>query len=128
MSKKKRFGVSLDEDTFEELDRVAKGLGVDRSRLVALATREYLAGQVHFAKPHECEGVLILSYTSRDKGEVDKLLEGSGSLIMSRSHFHTRSGCCVEVLYVRGPSDSVWNLHVSANKLCRECRYVPICL
>lgn len=128
MTRKKRFGVSLDEDVFEALDGVAKGLGVDRSRLVALATREYLAGQLHFTKPHECEGVLILSYTSSEKNEVDKLLESNGSLIVGRSHFHAKAGCCVEMLYVRGFSDSIWNLHASANRICRECRYVPVCL
>ncbi|MEM3892852.1 MAG: hypothetical protein QXR12_02750 [Thermofilum sp.] len=128
MTRKKRFGVSLDKETFELLDGVAKGLGIDRSRLIALATREYLAGQLHFTRPHECDGVLILSYSSSDKSEVDELLESSGPLIVSRSHLHTKAGCCVEMLYVRGPSDSIWNLHASANKVCKECRYVPVCL
>lgn len=128
MTRKKRFGISLEENLFEELDRAAKTIGSDRSRLVSLATREYLMEKIHFERPHECEGVLIASYSSEAKGELDKLLESSGSLVLNRSHFHSRGGGCIEVIYLRGSSDSVWNLQVAIGRICRSYRYVPTCL
>lgn len=126
--RRRRFGVSLEEEIYEELTRLSEALGVDRSRLVAMAAREFLAGKLHFARQHECEGVLVASYSSDRKGEIDELLERNGSLVVSRSHFHSRGGCCVEVLYLRGSSESVWELHAAISRLCRECRYVPTCL
>ncbi|MEM0308906.1 MAG: ribbon-helix-helix protein, CopG family, partial [Thermofilaceae archaeon] len=93
MTRKRRFGISLDKDLFEELDRAAKAIGADRSRLISLATREYLMEKIHFEREHECEGVLVASYPAEAKEEVDKLLESSGSLVLSRSHFHSRGGC-----------------------------------
>ncbi|MEM0226015.1 MAG: CopG family ribbon-helix-helix protein [Thermofilaceae archaeon] len=128
MTRKRRFGISLDKDLFEELDRAAKAIGADRSRLISLATREYLMERIHFEREHECEGVLVASYPAEAKEEVDKLLESSGSLVLSRSHFHSRGGCCVEVIYLRGSSDSVWNLHMAIGRICRACRYIPTCL
>lgn len=128
MTRKRRFGISLDSDLFEELNRAAKAIGADRSRLISLATREYLMERVHFERPHECEGVLVASYPAEAKGEIDKLLEGSGSLVLSRSHFHSKGGCCVEVIYLRGSSDSVWSLQAAIGRICRSCRYIPTCL
>lgn len=128
MTKKKRFGISLDSDLFEELDRTAKALGADRSRLISLAARGYLMERVHFERPHECEGVLVASYSAEAKGEIDKLLESSGSLVLSRSHYHSRGGCCIEVIYLRGSSDSVWSLQAAIGRVCRSYRYIPTCL
>ena len=124
--RKRRFGVSLEPEVFEELDRAAKALGTDRSRVVSMATREYLAERFHFVRQHPCEGVIVACYAAAYKGEVDKLLESS-QLIVSRSHFHSQAGCCVEVLYVRGASDSVWDLQAAMSQLCRYCRYIPVC-
>lgn len=128
MTRKRRFGVSLERELFEELDRAARAIGTDRSHLVAMATREYLTEKVHFERSHECEGVLVASYPSELKDNVDKLLENSSSLVLSRSHFHSKGGHCIEVIYVRGPSDSVWTLRAAVFRVCRACRYVPMCL
>lgn len=128
MTRKKRFGISLDTDLFEELNRAAKEIGADRSRLISLATRGYLTERVHFERPHECEGVLVASYSTESKEEIDKLLEGSGSLVLNRSHFHSRGGCCIEVIYLRGSSDSVWGLQAAIGRICRACRYIPTCI
>lgn len=128
MTGRVRFGVSLEKEVYEEITRLSRALGTDRSRIVSMATREFLSGKLHFAKQHECEGVLVASYLSDKKGEVDEILERSGSLVVGRSHFHSKGGCCVEILYLRGPSDSVWGLQAEISRLCRECRYVPTCV
>lgn len=127
MTVRKRFGVSLEQEVFEELERMTKALGTDRSRLISIAAREYLTEKLHFARRHECEGVLIASYTAEVKNDVDKLLEES-NLIVSRTHLHSRGGCCVEVLYLRGSSDSVWSLQAAVTRVSRACRYVPMCI
>jgi len=124
--RKRRFGVSLEHDVFSELERVAKAMGVDRSRVVSMATREYLAERFHFAREHMCEGVLVACYAAEVKREMDEFLEKC-SLVVSRSHFHAQNGCCVEVLYVRGPSDSLWSLQATMSRICRSCRYIPVC-
>ena len=127
MTRRVRFGVSLERNVYEEITRLSQALGVDRSRLVSMAAREFLSERLHFAKQHECEGVLVASYPSEREREVDELLERSSPLVVGRSHFHSRGGCCVEVLYLRGPSDSLWDLQAAISRLCRECRYVPTC-
>lgn len=127
MKRRVRFGVSLETDVYEEITRLSRALGTDRSRIVSMAAREFLSGKLHFAKQHECEGVLVASYQSGEKREVDEILERNGTLIVSRSHFHSKSGCCIEILYLRGPSDSLWSLQAEISRACRECRYVPTC-
>ena len=127
MTRRVRFGVSLEKEVYEEITRLSQALGTDRSRIVSMAAREFLSGKLHFAKQHECEGVLVTSYTSNRKVEVDEILERSGSLVVGRSHFHSKEGCCIEILYLRGPSDSVWDLQAEISRVCRECRYVPTC-
>jgi CopG family nickel-responsive transcriptional regulator len=127
VTRRVRFGVSLEREVYEEITRLSRALGVDRSRLVSMAAREFLSARLHFARQHECEGVLVASYPSEKKGEVDEILERSGPLVVGRSHFHSRGGCCVEILYLRGPSDSVWSLQAEISRVCRECSYVPTC-
>lgn len=127
MTRRVRFGVSLEKEVYEEITRLSQALGTDRSRIVSMAAREFLSGKLHFAKQHECEGVLVTSYTSNRKVEVDEILERSGSLVVGRSHFHSKEGRCIEILYLRGPSDSVWDLQAEISRVCRECRYVPTC-
>lgn len=128
MTAKKRFGVSLNEEVFKELTRFSQAVGTDRSRVISMATREFLSKEFHFARVHECEGVLVVSYTSENKVQVDKLVEDKAPLIVSRSHFHARNGCCVEVLYFRGSSEDAWNLRASISRICRTCCYIPTCL
>ena len=127
MTRRVRFGVSLERDIYEEITRLSRALSVDRSRLVSMAAREFLSERLHFAKQHECEGVLVASYPSERKGEVDAILERGSALVVGRSHFHSKGGCCVEILYLRGPSDSLWDLQAEISRFCRECRYVPTC-
>jgi len=64
VTRRVRFGVSLERNVYEEITRLSQALGVDRSRLVSMAAREFLSERLHFAKQHECEGVLVASYPS----------------------------------------------------------------
>lgn len=128
MAKKRRFGVSLNEEVFEELTHLSLAIGVDRSKIISMAAREFLSKELHFARAHECEGVLVVSYTSESRAQVDKLIEDSARIIVGRSHFHARNGCCVEVLYLRGSSEDTWNFRSSISGICRACHYIPTCM
>ncbi|ABL77534.1 CopG family ribbon-helix-helix protein [Thermofilum pendens] len=125
MRDKRRVGVSLDGDVFEELERVAKAFNTDRSHIVNMAAREYLLEKFHYAKPHSCEGVMIISYDPARGQEVAEAIEESKSLVVSRSHFHTGDGCCLEILYLKGDSEEIWLLEKRVSHLCDVCRFVP---
>jgi CopG family nickel-responsive transcriptional regulator len=125
MSRKERFGVSMDKELFDELTDLCRALKTDRSHIVNMATRYFILEKFHYAKPHQCEGVMIMGYHHEKGEEVNSIVEKYRELILGRSHFHTMDDNCLEVLFVRGDSERIFSLEKEVENYCVMCRYIP---
>ncbi|RLE61164.1 MAG: CopG family transcriptional regulator [Thermoprotei archaeon] len=117
-SDKVRFGVSIQRDLAEQLTMLAKALGTDRSTLVNEALREFLHDRVHVLRPHACEGVLVVIYGPEISGEVSRVLERFEGIIVARTHIHDSERKCVEIIYLRGPSQKI----ISLERMLRDTK------
>ncbi|MCC6002852.1 MAG: hypothetical protein LM590_00720 [Thermofilum sp.] len=125
MTRKKRFGVSVDKEVYEELTCICNALHTDRSHIVNTATKLFLLEKFHYAKPHKCEGVMIISYTQGQREAMSGVFERYRLLIIGRSHYHTSDDCCLEVLFVRGESGDILSLEKEAENYSVTCKFVP---
>ncbi|PLJ77814.1 CopG family ribbon-helix-helix protein [Infirmifilum sp. SLHALR2] len=124
---KVRFGVSLESDLASDVERLANVMGTNRSHIVNMAVRSFLDEKFHFTAPHECEGVLIISYEPRRGSLIDSEIERRKEAIRSRLHLHTTEGLCTDVLYVKAYSDEIVGLESSMNRCgCKVCRFIPL--
>lgn len=126
MNRKARFGVSLDANLAEEVDKIVKATDTNRSQIVSLAVQEFITQRFHFLTPHPCEGIMIITYEPPVSDKIDNTLEQKKDTILSRLHLHSSEGYCVEVLYVKAPSEQVLNLESNIQKCgCKTCRFIP---
>lgn len=123
---KQRFGISLDSELTEEVEKLAAATGTTRSSIVGIAVREFLSERFHFAKTHECEGVFVVRYEPSVGSPVERALEERKAIAVSRLHVHATDGHCVEILYVRASSKQIIELENSLMKCgCKMCKFVP---
>lgn len=123
--RKRRFGVSIPSDLADDLEKLAKALGTDRSSIVRDALREYIHDHMHYLVPHECSGVMILM-GNIDHERLHRVIEEFRDIIHSYNHTHV-AGICIEILIVSGPSPRITLMHrtLVETKGC-IVRYVPI--
>lgn len=122
--RKRRFGVSIPEDSACRLEELAGILDVDRSTLVAEAVAAYLHDKNHISEPHACEGVLVVFHPPGATAEIAGVFEEYTDLVITRSHIHA-GRTCVEVAYVRGSNEVILRLEKDLRKAGAEaCRYV----
>lgn len=97
MMGKRRFGVSVDKGVSEELERLARELGLTRSQLVEEALRWALGSLVHEASPeHECHGLIVAR-----GGElgVQEVVEELGESVRASLHYHVGERCYSVVVF-----------------------------
>ncbi|MEZ0346648.1 MAG: ribbon-helix-helix protein, CopG family [Infirmifilum sp.] len=123
---KARFGISLDAKLAEEVDRIAKATDTNRSYIINLAVQDFINEKFHFLSPHECEGVMILNYGPITHEKIQSSLEEWKNVIVSRHHFHSSEGKCVEILYVKAHSREILELEGTLQRCgCRTCKFFP---
>ena len=121
---KRRFGVSIPEDTACRLEELAEALGVDRSTLVAEAVDAYLHEKSHGSEPHLCEGVLVVFHPSDATAEIAGVFEEYTDMVVTRNHIHAGS-MCVEIAYVKGDTEMILSLEKDLRRAGAEaCKYV----
>ncbi len=122
---RRRFGISVSSSIAEWLDKLAKRLGVDRSRLVERALESFLHEYAHYLYEHECKGVMI-AVKRNGSGDTAKIIEKYRDIVLSNMHHHI-GDLCVDILVVKGSSKKIAELH-SALTSIKDCivRYVPI--
>ncbi len=125
-SSKIRFGVSLEARLAEDIERMAIAMGTNRSHIVSIAVRRFLDENHHFISPHECEGIVIISYEPEKSEEIDPEIENRKESIRSRLHLHTSEGLCIEVLYVKAHSNDILELESSMTRCgCKAFKFIP---
>ncbi|QOJ78481.1 hypothetical protein IG193_06925 [Infirmifilum lucidum] len=121
-----RFGVSLEAKLAEDVERIAVAMGTNRSHIVNLAVRKFLDETYHFTVPHECEGIMIISYEPERSEKIDPEIENRKEGIHSRLHIHTSEGLCIEVLHVKAHSNDILEFESSMARCgCKACKFIP---
>jgi len=126
VARKKRFGVSLPSSLTNDLNRLAEELGVDRSRIVEEAVRQYVHDYLYLLIPHECMGVIIV--TRKPGASFDDFFKVVGEyrdIIKIYSHLHVGKAC-VETMIVSGDSGKIRSLHHRLHEVGCEARYIPL--
>ncbi len=128
MTRRKRFGVSVNEPSAKMLDALCSLLGVSRSRVVEEAIEEYLSRYQHLASRHHCIGVFIVAGPVEGCGSVDtarRVVAEFGEVVKAHLHMH-ESGYCVEVLMVSGDSSKIRTLYSRLKGSGRRVMFVPL--
>jgi len=119
---KKRFGIAIPTELVNELDTLVKDLNMNRSRLVEQAIKEFLCEFKHYLKPHECTGVMLIFDTasSRSSDIIDEFRD----IILAYTHHHIEDRC-IEIIVLKGSSETIAKLHKKLlGNNCR-CRFIP---
>lgn len=112
-----RFGVSLDQELLEALDRFVKDNNFpNRSQAIRQLISDNLA-QKKWESKQQVAGAVSLVYDHHKKDLLNKLADlqhDYHDVILSAQHFHLDHDNCLEIIAVRGDSE---RLNLLANKL-----------
>jgi CopG family nickel-responsive transcriptional regulator len=101
----KRFGVSLEEDLLNELDRLVKTHKLpNRSQAIRSLIRKNLVDEA-WEKNEEVSGALILIYDHHKREVVNKSLDiqhDFTDVILSTQHVHLSHHNCLEIIALKG--------------------------
>jgi CopG family nickel-responsive transcriptional regulator len=101
----KRFGVSLEEDLLDELDKLIKTHKFpNRSQAIRSLIRKNLIDEA-WEKNEEVSGALILIYDHHKREVVNKSLDiqhDFTDVILSTQHVHLSHHNCLEIIALKG--------------------------
>ncbi|PNV81684.1 MAG: hypothetical protein C0179_01520 [Fervidicoccus sp.] len=127
MPRKRRFGISLNEDLAEKLDAICSVIGVSRSSFIQDAIEFGIKAHLHYTVEHYCEGVMIAIWPSSEKNiqEVGEKLEKYKDIIVFNTHLHSKDNCIL-IASLKGSSNVIANLHTDLKKMEKvNVMYVP---
>ncbi|MBN2297966.1 MAG: nickel-responsive transcriptional regulator NikR [Deltaproteobacteria bacterium] len=111
--KVRRFGVSLEEDLLNKLDRLAeKHAFPNRSQAIRYLVRDALV-EDSWQADSEVAGVIVLIYDHHKRNVVNHLLNiqhDYTSLILSSQHAHLDHDNCLETIVLKGRASKIQEL------------------
>ncbi len=120
---KKRFGISIDSELLESVEKIAKVLNTTRSAVVEEAIRFYVADYCHLLSKHLCGGIILIEEVSEGLREV---VERFRDVVLNHMHLHAGRNC-VDLLLVYGDSTRIAELQsVLVRELRCATRFVPL--
>ena len=121
---KKRFGISLSDNLYENLNELSSLLQRNRSELIEEAVKTFINDYKHYLIPHNCTGVMIISCKSEDmvKSMIDRYSD------IAKTYIHTHeNNTCIEIIFISGPSKKIVEFQKGLEKEARcTSRYVPL--
>jgi len=120
---KKRFGISISEDTYKVIDELSRKANTARSAIVEKAIESYITTIKHKAEKHDCCGLLIVKYSKTKEEEVSKKI--NKELVNAETHIHEGDEC-VRITYVKGSSDEIEKTIMNLNSLKANVIFVPL--
>ena len=120
---KKRFGVSISEDTYKVIDELSRKANTARSAIVEKAIEAYITTIKHKAEKHDCCGLLIVKSSKTNEEEVTKKI--NKELVNAETHIH-EGDKCVRITYVKGSSDEIERVIINLNSLEANVIFVPL--
>ncbi len=109
----KRFGVSIEDDLLEELDRLVKARKLpNRSQAIRFLLRQRLVEE-KWDHNEKVSGCVVLVYDHHKRDLLGKLVatqhEYQG-LILSNQHVHLDHHNCLETILLKGPAGELRKL------------------
>jgi len=120
---KKRFGVSISEDSFSKLEEVVKKQGVSRSFIVETAIGSYLSAIAHEKSAHQCCGLVIVTRKKAPHEGLSAVLPED--LVVAETHLHDEDKCIV-VSLVKGSSERIEEAVARASRLGVKALFWPL--
>jgi CopG family nickel-responsive transcriptional regulator len=112
----KRFGVSLESDLLDELDKmVDRNKFSNRSQAIRFLVKKNIVEE-KWNKDLEVTGAIVITYDQNIRElnvKVNKLQHEYHCLILAGQHIHIDDHSCIEVIAVKGNARKILNL---ANK------------
>lgn len=109
----RRFGVSLEEDLLDKLDRLVERHSFpNRSQAIRYLVRNALV-EDSWQADSEVAGVIVLIYDHHKRNVVNQLLDiqhDYTSLILASQHAHLDHDHCLETIVLRGRASGIQEL------------------
>lgn len=105
-----RISVSLPPELLEEFDSFVSSLGMDRSKAVQIAMRNFLTEYKAFSQSGDVAGVVSVIYDHEVKGLEDAITDvqhGYSDIVIATVHAHLTQNDCMEVIIVRGKAERI---------------------
>lgn len=125
---KARFGISVDENVAEQLNKLSKVLNVDRSSIVEDAIKATISEHNHYLYEHRCLGVMIIRWETelRKRGTIEEILEDYKDVVRFSTHVHIEN-TCASLILMDGSSSKIKELHTKLKMLKNiSVRYIPL--
>jgi len=106
----KRFGVSLEEDLFKELDLLVKKHGFpNRSQAIRFLIRQNVSEEA-WQENKEVSGAIVLIYDHHKRDLVNKSLSIQhefSHIILATQHVHLDHNSCLEIIALKGKAEGL---------------------
>jgi CopG family nickel-responsive transcriptional regulator len=129
MGRKRRFGISLNENIAEKLDAICSVLNISRSAFVEDSIEFGVKAHMHYTVDHECEGILVAIWpsSSESASTIERAIELRKSVVKFDTHLHSNNNC-VLIASLKGSSKKIAALHTELKKVRNSAViYVPFC-
>lgn len=126
-----RFGVSVPPDLLKEFDEVISQIGIDRSKAIQQAMRDFLTEYKWKKRKGRVAGTITLIYDHRVKGLDESLTDIQHNylnVIISTMHIHLDERNCLLVIAVKGSIESLQSLvrELRANRGIKQLKMVSV--
>ena len=113
MKKIKRFGVSLEEELFKDLDAlVRRHKFPNRSQAIRFLIRKNLTEEA-YEDNKEVSGAVVIIYDHHRRELVNKSLDiqhGFSDIILATQHVHLNHHSCLEIIALKGKASRLKEL------------------
>jgi CopG family nickel-responsive transcriptional regulator len=126
---KRRFGVAIDSKISLDLDIIVKSLGLDRSKIVEIALKNYISEYKHLLSKHICRGIIVIE--NANEVSIDKILENHRNILENHRNIITNyihshiDKECICVIFVSGDSENINALNQQLLSCGCLVRYLP---
>ncbi|MEM1658529.1 MAG: nickel-responsive transcriptional regulator NikR [Candidatus Jordarchaeales archaeon] len=107
-----RISVSLPPELLEEFDEFVSSIGMDRSKAIQIAMRNFLTEYKAFSQSGDVAGVVSVIYDHEVKGLEDAITDvqhGYSDIVIATVHAHLTQNDCMEVIIVKGKAERIRN-------------------
>ena len=120
---KRRFGVSMEKDLLDKVEKLASLFNTTRSAIIEEAVERFVHENLQLIGSESCCGIIVVEKVSE---RLRTVVDAFRDIVVSHMHIHV-GGNCVDVILVYGNPSRIAEFR---NSLVRELRcatrFVPL--